>query len=45
LPWFFSVYLPVEFDASRRALALLVAFNVTRPDEYAFAKKALFWGL
>ncbi len=41
---FFSlITLPVEFDASRRALAWLNHTNVTTPEEYPKAKNALSW--
>ena len=41
---FFSVItLPVEFDASKRALAWLTNTNVTTPDEYPKVKNALTW--
>lgn len=41
---FFSlVTLPVEFDASRRALAWLDTSGVTRGVQYDGAKDALFW--
>ncbi|MBX7213792.1 MAG: zinc metallopeptidase [Thermoflexales bacterium] len=38
---FSIVTLPVEFDASRRALAMLQATNVMNPDEMSGAKKVL----
>jgi uncharacterized protein len=40
---FSLVTLPVEFDASRRALAWLQNTNVTSPQEYPKAKNALTW--
>ncbi|RYD95299.1 MAG: zinc metallopeptidase [Sphingobacteriales bacterium] len=40
---FSLVTLPVEFDASRRALAWLSRTNVTTADEYPKAKNALTW--
>jgi len=40
---FSVVTLPVEFDASRRALAWLSRTNVTNRDEYPKAKNALTW--
>ena len=40
---FSLVTLPVEFDASRRALAWLQHTNVTNPQEYPKAKSALTW--
>jgi uncharacterized protein len=40
---FSLVTLPVEFDASRRALAWLDTSNVTRGEQYAGAKDALTW--
>lgn len=40
---FTIVTLPVEFDASRRALAWLRTTNVTTADEYPMAKDALKW--
>lgn len=40
---FSLVTLPVEFDASRRALAWLDASGVTRGVQYDGAKDALFW--
>lgn len=40
---FSLVTLPVEFDASRRALAWLQQTNVTSPQEYPKAKNALTW--
>jgi uncharacterized protein len=40
---FSLVTLPVEFDASRRALAWLNHTNVTTPEEYPKAKNALSW--
>jgi len=40
---FTLITLPVEFDASRRALAWLQRTNVTNPQEYPKAKNALTW--
>ncbi|MBD0284731.1 MAG: zinc metallopeptidase [Flavisolibacter sp.] len=40
---FSLITLPVEFDASRRALAWLNHTNVTTPEEYPKAKNALSW--
>jgi uncharacterized protein len=40
---FSLVTLPVEFDASRRALAWLDSSNVARGEQYAGAKDALTW--
>ena len=40
---FSIITLPVEFDASRRALAWLQNTNVTNADEYPKAKDALTW--
>ncbi len=40
---FSVITLPVEFDASRRALAWLSTTNVTTPEEYPKAKNALTW--
>lgn len=40
---FSLITLPVEFDASRRALAWLNGTNVTNPTEYPKAKDALHW--
>ena len=40
---FSLITLPVEFDASRRALAWLNHTNVTNRDEYPQAKDALKW--
>jgi len=40
---FSLITLPVEFDASKRALAWLNHTNVTSPDEYPKAKDALKW--
>lgn len=40
---FTLVTLPVEFDASRRALAWLNHTNVTNNEEYPKAKNALWW--
>lgn len=40
---FTLITLPVEFDASRRALAWLNHTNVTNPQEYPKAKDALKW--
>ena len=41
--FFTLVTLPVEFDASKRALAWLENTNVTSPSEYPKAKDALKW--
>jgi hypothetical protein len=38
---FHVITLPVEFDASRRALAQITETGVVRPDEVAGAKKVL----
>jgi uncharacterized protein len=40
---FTLITLPVEFDASKRALAWLNHTNVTTSDEYPKAKDALKW--
>jgi Zn-dependent membrane protease YugP len=40
---FSLITLPVEFDASRRALAWLQQTNVTTTSEYPKAKNALTW--
>ncbi|HEY9362892.1 MAG TPA: zinc metallopeptidase [Chitinophagaceae bacterium] len=40
---FTLITLPVEFDASNRALAWLNGTNVTNPEEYPKAKDALKW--
>jgi Zn-dependent membrane protease YugP len=40
---FSLITLPVEFDASRRALEWLQNTNVTNPQEYPKAKNALKW--
>jgi len=40
---FSVITLPVEFDASKRALAWLNHTNVTTPEEYPKAKDALKW--
>lgn len=40
---FSFITLPVEFDASKRALAWLQASNITSGAEQAGAKDALFW--
>jgi len=40
---FTLITLPVEFDASRRALAWLQRTNVTNAEEYPKAKNALTW--
>lgn len=40
---FSLITLPVEFDASRRALAWLSSTNVTTASEYPKAKNALSW--
>ena len=41
---FSLITLPVEFDASKRALAWLQRTNVTTASEYPKAKNALTWG-
>jgi Zn-dependent membrane protease YugP len=35
--------LPVEFDASNRALAWIKTRNIVTPDEYTMSKDALKW--
>jgi Zn-dependent membrane protease YugP len=40
---FALITLPVEFDASRRALAWVKTRNIVTPDEYGMAKDALKW--
>jgi uncharacterized protein len=40
---FSVITLPVEFDASKRALAWLNTTRITAPDEYPKAKDALKW--
>jgi Zn-dependent membrane protease YugP len=40
---FSVITLPVEFDASRRALAWLERSNITNTQEYPKAKDALKW--
>ncbi|MEQ9441197.1 MAG: zinc metallopeptidase [Cyclobacteriaceae bacterium] len=40
---FSLVTLPVEFDASKRALAWIQQKNIASPDEYGMAKDALKW--
>ena len=40
---FSLITLPVEFDASKRALAWLDETNVTQGEEYDGAKDALWW--
>jgi len=40
---FSFITLPVEFDASKRALAWLDETNITEGAEYDGAKKALWW--
>ena len=40
---FSLITLPVEFDASRRALAWLNTTTVTNAEEYPKAKNALTW--
>ncbi len=40
---FSFVTLPVEFDASRRALKWIKEENIVNPEEYSMAKDALFW--
>ena len=37
------ITLPVEFDASRRALAWMDRSGVVTTDEHAIAKDALWW--
>jgi Zn-dependent membrane protease YugP len=40
---FSFVTLPVEFDASNRALAWIKANNIVTPSEYSMSKDALWW--
>jgi Zn-dependent membrane protease YugP len=40
---FTLVTLPVEYDASNRALAWIQSKGIARPNEYAAAKDALAW--
>jgi len=40
---FSFVTLPVEFDASKRALAWIQTNGVVNEREYSFAKDALWW--
>lgn len=40
---FTLITLPVEFDASKRALAWLIKTNITNQEEYPKAKDALKW--
>ncbi len=40
---FTIVTLPVEFDASNRALAWIKTRNIVTPDEYAMSKDSLKW--
>ena len=40
---FSFITLPVEFDASRRALAWIEQKNIVTPDEYEMSKDALKW--
>lgn len=40
---FSFITLPVEFDASNRALAWLDSLGITSSDEHAMAKDALWW--
>jgi Zn-dependent membrane protease YugP len=40
---FSIITLPVEFDASNRALAWLETKNIVRPEEYPMTKDALKW--
>jgi len=40
---FSLITLPVEYDASNRALAWLKAENVVTPDEYKGSEDALKW--
>ena len=40
---FTIVTLPVEFDASNRALAWIKTRNIVTPDEYSMSKDALKW--
>lgn len=44
LPALFSlITLPVEFNASKRALNWLEASGITKPEDHEGARKALFW--
>lgn len=43
LTLFSLITLPVEFDASKRALAWVQNQNVVSGQEHAMAKDALFW--
>ncbi|PZX58444.1 hypothetical protein LV84_01652 [Algoriphagus ratkowskyi] len=43
LTLFTIVTLPVEFDASNRALAWIETRNIVTPDEYAMSKDSLKW--
>jgi Zn-dependent membrane protease YugP len=43
LTLFSFVTLPVEFDASRRALAWIQQRNIVDPQEHGMAKDALKW--
>jgi Zn-dependent membrane protease YugP len=40
---FSLVTLPVEFDASKRALAWVKARNIVTPSEYDMSQEALKW--
>ena len=40
---FTLVTLPVEFDASNRALAWIKTNNIVTPAEYSMSKDALWW--
>jgi len=40
---FSFITLPVEFDASNRALAWIENKGIASPDEFAMSKDALFW--
>ena len=40
---FSLVTLPVEFDASKRALKWLKSYNIVNKEEYAGSKDALKW--
>ncbi len=40
---FSFITLPVEFDASRRALAWVQSHNIVNDREYGYAKDALWW--
>jgi hypothetical protein len=40
---FTFITLPVEFDASRRALAWMQRQNIVTSQEYTMAKDALWW--